>query len=127
MIRYRYAMAAIFLPLSLAPATAQPGIDEVIKKVEAKFEPADAKPGQTVTLKLSVQLLPGWHTYPTIQPDKGARAQANKITFPEGGPVVYVGEFEDPSGAKEKAEPLASIEKLLYYPGGATWERKAVV
>jgi hypothetical protein len=52
---------------------------------------------------------------------------ANKITFPEGGPIVYVGEFEDPAGAKEKAEPLLRIQKMLYYPGGATWERKAVV
>lgn len=118
---------ALFIALAADPVGAQPTIDQIIKKVEAKFEPADAKPGQTVTLKLSVQLLDGWHTYPTMQPDKAAKAQTNKITFPDGGPIVYVGEFDDPPGAKEKAEPLAQIERMLYYPGGATWERKAVV
>ncbi len=35
--------------------------------------------------------------------------------------------MDDPPGAKEKAEPMLSIERMLYYPGGATWERKAVV
>jgi len=110
-----------------APALAQPSIEQIIKKAEATFEPATAKPGQTVTLKIKIELLDGWHTYPTVQPDKAARAQSNKITFPDGGPVVFVGPIDDPPGAKEKAEPLAMIESMLYYPGGATWERKAVV
>jgi hypothetical protein len=126
MKRIAYAVIT-FLFMAASPSLAQPGIDEIIKKVEARFEPAEAKPGQTVTLKVSLKLLDGWHTYPTVQPDKGARAQANKLTFPEGGPVVYVGDFDDPPGAKEKAEPMLSIERMLYYPGGATWERKAVV
>jgi hypothetical protein len=117
----------MILLTSAAPALAQPSIDQIVKKAEASFEPAEARPGQTVTLKLKIDLLDGWHTYPMIQPDKAARAQANKITFPEGGPIVYVGEFNDPPGAKEKAEPLAMIESMLYYPGGATWERRAVV
>ena len=115
----------ILFPVS--PAAAQPSFEQIVKKAEAKFEPADAKPGQTVTLKVTLQLLDGWHTYPLFQPDKAAKTYINKITFPEAGPLVYVGELNDPKGAKEKAEPLASIERMLVYPGGATWEFTAVV
>ena len=43
-----------------------------MKKVEAKFDPAEAKPGQTVTFKLTVELNDGYYTYPTRQADKAA-------------------------------------------------------
>jgi hypothetical protein len=106
---------------------AQPSFEEVVKKADIKFEPATAKPGQTVTVKISLQLMDGWHTYPLVQPEKGAKSFTNKLTFPEPGALVYVGESDDPPDAKEKAEPLLSVEKMLIYPGGATWERKAVI
>ena len=54
---------------------ADKAIDKVVKKVEARFEPATARPGQVVTLKVEVKLDDGWHTYPTLQEDKGAKAQ----------------------------------------------------
>lgn len=123
----RLHLATLGLGLLAAPALAQPTFDEVVKKAEAKFEPATAKPGQTVTLKVNLQLMTGWHTYPVVQTDKAAKTYTNRFTFPAGGAIVYVGDFDDPAGAKEKPEPLAMIEKLIYYPGGATWERKAVV
>src|ERR1700722_8092243 len=113
--------------LSEGRAEDPPSFEQIVKKAEARFEPAEAKPGQTVTLKISLQLLDGWHTYPVVQPDKAAKAQSNKLTFPEGGAIVFVGELDEPLDPKEKAEPLANIEKLLYYPGGGTWERRAVV
>lgn len=122
----RFLLATLGLVIAL-PALAQPTFDEVLKKAEAKFEPATAKPGQTVTLKVNLELMTGWHTYPITQTDKAAKTYTNRFTFPADGAVVYVGDFDDPAGAKEKAEPLAMIEKLIYYPGGATWERKAVV
>jgi hypothetical protein len=108
-------------------AAAQPTIEQIIKKAEAKFEPADAKPGQTVTLKISLQLLDGWHTYPVTQLDKAAKSQSNKLTLPEGGAVVFVGGVVDPPEPQEKSEPLANIERILYYPGGGAWKCKAVV
>lgn len=120
-----YSLLAVLIVPSFA--VAQPGFDQVVKKAEVKVEPATAKPGQTVTVKLTLQLLDGWHTYPVVQPDKAAKGQTNKITFPEDSPLVFVGEVEDPANPKEKAEPLAMIDSLLYYPGGGTWERKAVV
>lgn len=104
-----------------------PKFEDIVKKVEAKFEPAKARPGQTVTLKINVELINGWHTYPLFQPDKGAKSQTNRVTFPVGGPVVFVDMTQDPPNPKEKAEPLLGIEQILYYPGGGMWERKAVI
>lgn len=123
-------MKALFASLAafvlVLPASAQE-VEQVVKKIEAKFEPADAKPGQTVTLKISVELEDGWVTYPTVQADKGAKAQTNKVTFPEKGPIVFVDLLKEPANAKTKSEEVLGIESLSYYPGGGVWERKAVV
>ena len=117
---------ALALALAADRASAQT-IDKVVKKVEARFEPATAKPGAVVTLKVEVKLEDGWHTYPTTQLDKGAKNQTNRFTFPKDGSVIFVGELDEPADPKSKSELLLGIEKLLYYPGGGTWERKAVV
>ena len=98
-----------------------------VQSVEAAFEPAEAKPGQTVTLKLTVTLLDGYHTYPLPQPDKAAEGMVNKLDFPSPGAVVVVGDALDPGGAKVKAEPLLGIEQMLYYTGTVVYERTAVV
>lgn len=114
------------VPLCLAfavPAAAQADKD-AIKKVEAVFEPAEAKPGQTVTLKITVQLADGYYTYPTVQPAPEAKYSTNSVVFPKDGPVVFVGETIDPAGPKPKK---AEDYELLTYPGGGTWVRKAVV
>ena len=98
-----------------------------VKAVEAKFEPAEAKPGQTVTLKLTVTLEDGYYTYPLVQTDKAAAGMVNKLDFPKPGAVVFVGESLDPAGAKAKAEPILGIESMLYYTGTVVYERTAVV
>jgi DsbC/DsbD-like thiol-disulfide interchange protein len=114
------------IPLSLAavvPAPAQSAKDAV-KKVEAVFEPAEAKPGQTVTLKITVELADGYYTYPTVQPAPEGKYSTNSLVLPTGGPIVFVDKTVDPAGPKTKR-----IEDydLFTYPGGGTWTRKAVV
>jgi DsbC/DsbD-like thiol-disulfide interchange protein len=110
------------LPLCLIAAAAR--ADDPVKKVEAVFEPAEAKPGQTVTLKITVRLADGYHTYPVTQPDPAAKYSTNSIKFPADGPVVFVGETIDPIGPKTKK---TDEYEYLVYPGGGTWTRKAVV
>jgi hypothetical protein len=87
----------------------------------------EAKPGQVVTLKIRVELDSGWWTYPTVQTDKAAANQINKFVFPKDGPLLFVGKTIDPTNPKSKAEPDLGIEKMLYYPGGGTFEHKVVV
>ena len=101
--------------------------EQAVKKIEATFDPAEAKPGQTVTLKLTVHLNDGFHTYPTRQPDKAAEAMVNAIKFPDAGAVEFVGEVADPKEYKTKEEPLLGIKELRIVDGKVVYERKAVV
>jgi len=113
------------LPLCLAfagVALAQP--TDAIKKVEASFEPAEAKPGQTVTLKIVVELADGYFTYPVVQPAPEAKFSVNKVTFPASDAVVFVGQTADPPGPKAKK---SEDHEYLIYPGGGTWTRPVVV
>lgn len=100
----------------------------VVEKVEAVFEPAEAKPGQTVTLKITVKLSDGYYTYPVSQPADEAKYSTNKLTFPADTGVLFVGETVDPvlPQSKKITEGGESYE-MLYYPGGGTWLRRAVV
>src|SRR4051794_13155443 len=85
---------AVLVTLASSPASAQKKdwYERAVKKVEATFEPAEAKPGDTVTLKLTVHLTEGFHTYPTRQPDKAAEAMVNTIKFPDAAAVEFVGD-----------------------------------
>ena len=98
-----------------------------MKKVEAKFSPAEAKPGQTVTFTVTIELNDGYHTYPTVQADKQAAAMVNEIKFPNPDAVIFVGKTEDPKDTKTKAEPDLGILELRYCTGTVTYTRKAVV
>jgi len=109
------------------PAAAQAWYAKAVKGVSAKFDPAEAKPGQTVTFTLTVELNPGYYTYPTAQPDKPAAAYTNTIKFPDPGSVVFVGSVEDPKDFQTKAEPDLGITELRTVKGKVTFTRKAVV
>jgi hypothetical protein len=111
----------LFAGLSFAQAGK---VNDAIQKVEAAFEPAEAKAGQTVTLKITVKLADGYHTYPLVQQAPEAKYSTNTITFPKDGPVVFVGETIDPIDAKAKK---VDDYELLVCNGGGTWIRKAVV
>jgi thiol:disulfide interchange protein DsbD len=125
------------LPLAIAataPAqfdsgktTRQLTFEQVVTEIATKIEPAAARPGDTVTWRLTVELLPGWHTYPTKQTDPEAQQQVTKFTFPTDGDLKFDEKFSDPPGAITKAEPGANIDKLIMYEGKVVWERKAVV
>lgn len=123
----RPLLLAVTLPLFAlsAPAADKKG---GVKSVEATFEPAEAKPGQTVTFKLTVTLEDGYYTYPLVQPEKGgAEYQVNKLEFPKADAVVFVGEPLDPPNPKTKADPAASITEMHYFTGTVVYQRTAVV
>ncbi|MFO0799829.1 MAG: hypothetical protein U0804_20350 [Gemmataceae bacterium] len=112
------------------PAAAQGKADwfaRAVKKVEAKFEPAEAKPGQTVKFTLTVDLNDGYYTYPTTQVDKAAASMTNQLKFPEPGAVVFVGAVTDPPIYDVKSEPDLGIKEYHVNPGTAVYSRKAVV
>ena len=123
-MRFALLAALILAPVALAADTKKAG---GVKSVEATFDPPEAKPGQTVTFKLTVTLEDGYHTYPLVQTDKAAEGMVNKLEFPKGGAVVFVGDTFDPSGGKTKAEPALCIKEMLVFEGTVVYQRKAVV
>jgi hypothetical protein len=125
---------ALLIPAALAvallpgrPAAARGWYEKAVKGVTARFDPAEAKPGQTVTFTLTVELNAGYHTYPTAQPDKQAAAYVNTLKFPDPDAVVFVGSVEDPKPFDAKAEPDQGIRELRTAHGKVTYTRKAVV
>src|SRR4051812_43688405 len=125
-VAFAIAVAAL---LALAPgsASAQKWYEKAVKKVEGKFTPAEAKPGQTVTFTLTVELNDGYFTYPTVQPDPKAADVVNLLKFPDPGAVIFVGNTQDPKDFHTKAEPTVGIKALRYNTGTVTYTRKAVV
>lgn len=122
------AMAVAAL-LAVAPGEvrAQKWYEKAVKKVEGRFTPAEAKPGQTVTFTLTVELNDGYHTYPLFQPDKKAESMVNVLKFPAADKLVFVGKPEDPKDFATKEEPDLGIKELRYNIGTAVYTRKAVV
>jgi DsbC/DsbD-like thiol-disulfide interchange protein len=125
----RTLFGCVLAVAAAGPAAAQnpAWFDKAVQKVEASFAPAEAKPGQTVTLRVTVHLHDGFHTYPLVQPDKGAAGMVNKLTFADNPAVVFVGTPRDPKDFQSKAEPDLGIAELRYLPGKVVYERTAVV
>lgn len=128
MRQWMLGIAALgFAVASVPAATNADWYDKAVKSVTAEIVPAEAKPGQVVTLKITVALNDGYYTYPAVQPDKAAAGMVNKLDFPADAGLVFVGETLDPADFKTKAEPDLGINELVYIPGTAIYQRKAVV
>lgn len=112
------------------PATAQKKADwfsKAVAKVESRFIPAEAKPGQTITWQVSLHLKEGYYTYPLRQADKAAASMINELVFLPSTSVIFVGEARDPVKYKSKTEPILGIQELRYLPDVVVYERTAIV
>src|SRR5205823_5390069 len=94
--------------------------------ITATVEPATAKRGETVTWKVVVELIDGWHTYPTVQPDPEAGSYRTTFKFPGSGDLVFVGKVKEPI-QKSKEEPSLKIKDLREAFGKVVFERPLVV
>lgn len=101
--------------------------EKAVRSVSASIEPVTARPGQTVTFRVTVDLHDGYHTYPSVQPDKNASSMINKFMFPDHGTLIFVGTLKDPEKPNVKAEPDIGIKELRTYSGKVVFERFAVV
>jgi thiol:disulfide interchange protein DsbD len=119
----------LVLPVLLTVAASQgysqrQSFQDAVKSIRASIEPAEAKPGQTVTYRLVVELNEPYYTHPVKQPDPKVAASRNEIELPPPGDLIFVEPVSDPANPKTKT---SSIGTLAYYPRGAIWEFKAVV
>jgi thiol:disulfide interchange protein DsbD len=123
----RYLLPLIALALAAGPARAQEFDDPGAKPkrfadavaATLTVDPTQAKPGETVTVKLTLTPRAGWHTYP-FNPPPG-QASKNDWAPAKGGPLVFQ-PFADPP-----AKPNPEAKGEVYYDGTVTWEIKATV
>ena len=120
-------VSAALLALTPGSASAQKWYEKAVKSVEGKITPAEAKPGQTVAFTLTVELNEGFHTYPTVQPEKLAAGLVNVIEFPAPDKLIFVGKLEDPKDFSTKEEPDLGVKELHVNAGKVVFTRKAVV
>lgn len=111
------------LPFKLGPGSKARSFEDVAE-YKAEIEPRQAKPGETVTFKLTVAPKGDAWTYPATV---AGQLSSNTIDPPKPGDLIFVGGVTDPPGWKEK--PSAADPGLTdrYYPDPVTWELKAVV
>lgn len=122
-------MTSLTLLAALSLAAPQDWYARAVKSVEMTVTPATARPGQTVTVALTVTLNEGFHTYPTVQPDPKAKDFVNTIAFPlaDGAGLIFVDSLQEPMSPIKKAEPLLGIKAMHEFGGVVTYTRKAVV
>ncbi len=89
----------------------------------AQVAPDKAKPGDRVTLEVTVELQGGYHTYAIEQPD--LKAVATKITLDSDGPL-------EPSGTWRETPPHAKLDDVLKalintHEGKVTFSHELVV
>jgi hypothetical protein len=122
-------MTSLSLLAALALAAPQDWYARAVKSVEMTVSPATAKPGETVTVAVTITLNDGFHTYPTVQPDPKAKDFVNTVTFPaaDAAGLIFVGTVQDPANPIKKAEPLLGIKAMHEFGGVVTYTRKAVV
>jgi thiol:disulfide interchange protein DsbD len=127
-LRYLRALLLLLVVAGLAPAAPKGNrsFETAVTRLETTIEPTTAARGQTVTWKLTLDLAPGWYTYPLRQADPEAELYVNSIKFLAAPGVVPVGEFVDPPH-KSKAEPILKVKDLRYLPDKAVWERPLVI
>jgi hypothetical protein len=109
------------------PAKKPTWFEKSVSKLEASFEPKEAKPGQTVTFSLTIELNKGYHTYPTVQVDPMAVGMVNSFKFPKPDTVIFVEDVVDPNGFTTHSEPILGIKEIRQYEGKVVFTRKAVI
>lgn len=107
----------------------RPNFTKAVPSVDAVFEPATARRGQTILWKMTAKLSPGHYTYAAVQVDKNAEAQKTEFTFPASDAVVFVGDLKEPPyKVKALNDVIPPIMELRYLDEPElTWVRPVVV
>jgi thiol:disulfide interchange protein DsbD len=102
---------------------------KAITKIEARIEPAEARRGEVLTWKVTIDVAPGWHTYPTVQRAPQAAANVNRIEFADTEVVVPVGKVQQPKNPTTLTEEEngTSYKLSSYQAGSHTWQGSLVV
>jgi suppressor for copper-sensitivity B len=134
-IRARLVSDGSIEETSTAAAEAADGFSKVVTPanfggqpapVRLKFvlSPPDPKPGDKVTLAITMNLEAGWHTYSTTQKE-GVGSTTTKVTLTKGRGLRPIGDAFQPDRAPElTAKGTDNLEPKEVYHGEVTWKRQ---
>ena len=124
----RLSSLAVLFIFAATPASAQvPKSLADLADTHAEIVPAKAKPGSTVTYRITVAPKPGAHTYP-LKADTG-QAYLTRLYLPPPGDLIFVSQPVDPLGFKWDSvpDPGDGFQMHRQTSMPVTWEIKAVV
>src|SRR5579859_4910833 len=75
-----------------------------VAQLDVQIDPPKAKPGQTVTWRLTMTVKDGWHTYPNKQPPKYQDAITTNLKFDDSEEIIFVGEMKEQANSVEVTE-----------------------
>jgi hypothetical protein len=105
---------------------ALPEFDKALLGLSASFDKDTVARGQTATLRIQIELAPGFHTYPTRQTDEKAASLVDKFLFPPSEDVIYVGGLTDPP-YNAFPDLKAGIADLHTIENKAEWRQTVVI
>lgn len=89
-------------------------------KFATAFEPAAARPGATVTLKVTATLEPGWHLYEVAPKDAPGPHTELELFDPAG--LAVAGEWKgDGNRIAQQDSAFPEVPFVEYYEGEVTW------
>jgi thiol:disulfide interchange protein DsbD len=125
-----FALAIVVSPASGQFTPDLPGTKTKARKfadvadLKAEIVPAQAKPGEAVTLKLTIAPKAECWTYPFFPP--AGQSSKNGITPSAENPLVFVGRLTEPNGWIEKDSDEPG-RKDRVYKKAVTWEFPLIV
>src|SRR5262249_39021938 len=95
------------------PPTKNKASLKAVQTTSVTIEPAQAKRGQTVMWTLTLDLAPGWYTYPTAQSSEKAGSSVTTFTFPPPGDTVFVDKLKEPEPHTKNLDGLTETPGQL--------------
>lgn len=89
--------------------------------LSATVKPAEARPGDTVSLRVTARLEPGWHIYDytKAQPDQGPRGTEFEVFDASG--LAVTGDWKSETAPVVKQEPSFDNMLVSSFENGVTW------
>jgi len=84
-------------------------------------EPAEARPGDTVTLKVSAKLNPGWHIYTQAKTQEGDGPCKTILDLFDTAGLEVAGDWKAARKPESKAEPAFDNQTFEYFENEISW------
>ena len=85
------------------------------------IQPAEARPGDTVTLKVTAKLNPGWHIYTQAKNQKGEGPRKTVFDLFDTAGLEVAGDWKADRKPESRAEPAFDNQTFEYFEDEVSW------